>query len=222
VRRGPIIHRYLDPGDALGEVMFGIIMTLTFTVGARFFLVKGEFDREELIVGAVGCNIAWGIIDAVLFVVGTLFFRSQRARFFRSLRATTDDRAALDAIAEQFGLEDQPLNIADTERDRLYRSILELGRRASPARIRVTRDDLVAALIIFMLVTFTAIPCVIPFLIIEDESLALRISNAVQVALLFIGGYRWGSYTDLAPWKVGVTVAVLGIGMSSLNMVLGG
>ncbi|GAB2178665.1 VIT1/CCC1 transporter family protein [Dongia sp. agr-C8] len=222
MRRGPVIHRYLDPGDALGEVMFGIIMTLTFTVGARFFLAKGEFDRQDLIVGAIGCNIAWGIIDAVLYVVGNLFFRSQRAMFFRTLRETTDDKAALAAVADQFGLEDQPLNIADAERDELYRSILALGRRATPARIKVTREDLVAAFIIFVLVTFTAIPCAIPFFIIADESLALRVSNGIQVALLFIGGYRWGSYTDIAPWKVGLTVAVLGIGMCMINVALGG
>jgi hypothetical protein len=191
-------------------------------VGARYFLVKGEFDRNELIVGAIGCNIAWGIIDAVLYVVGSLFFRSQRARFYRSLRATTDDKAALSAVAEQFGLEDEPLAIPADERAKLYQAILAIGRHAAPAPIRVTRDDLTAAFVVFALVTFTAIPCIIPFLIIDDESLALRISNAIQLALLFIGGYRWGSYTDLAPWKIGLTVALLGVGMCLLNVLLGG
>ena len=217
-----MIHRFLDPGDALGEFLFGIIMSLTFTVGARFFLAKGEFDRNELIVGALGCNIAWGIIDAVLFVIGALFFRSQRARFYRRLRDAPDEATALAAIENQFGLEDEPLDIPSDDRAQLYRTILKIGRRANPARIRVTKEDLVAAFIVFALVTFTAIPLIIPFLIFQDENLALRISNTVQVALLFFGGWRWGSYTDLAPWKVGLATAALGVGMSMMNVLLGG
>lgn len=222
MRRDPHIHRFLAPGDALGEVMFGIIMTLTFTVGARYFMVQGEFDRDELIVGAVGCNIAWGIIDAVLFVIGTLFFRSQRARFYQSLRGITEDKAALSAVADQFGLEDEPLAIPPEDRAKLYDSILAVARHASPAAIRITKADWTAALLVFALVTLTAIPCVIPFLVIEDESIALTVSNAVQVALLFIVGTRWGSYTAVAPWKVGLTVATLGFGMCMLAVVLGG
>ncbi|HVM82253.1 MAG TPA: VIT family protein [Candidatus Binatia bacterium] len=220
--RGPLIHRFMDPGDALGEILFGIIMSLTFTVGARFFLAKGEFDRNELIVGALGCNIAWGVIDAVLYVLGSTFFRSQRAHFYRALRNAPDEKSALAMVEEQFGLEDEPLNIPAEDRARLYQAIAIIGRRATPARIRVTRDDLVAAFLVFALVTFTAIPLVVPFLIFADESLAIRVANTVQVALLFIGGWRWGSYTDLAPWKVGLAVTALGIGMSMMNVLLGG
>jgi hypothetical protein len=222
MRRGPAIHRYLDPGDALGEVMFGIIMTLTFTVGARFFLVAEEFDRNELIIGAVGCNIAWGVIDAVLFVVGTLFFRSQRARFYRSLRATADEEKALAAVTDHFGLEDEPLAIPSAERNKLYAAILALGRSTTPAPVRVRGSDLTAALLIFLLVTLAAIPSVIPLLVIDEPGFALRVSNAIQVALLFIGGYRWGSYTDVSPWKVGLSIAILGAGMCILAVLLGG
>jgi len=220
--RGPIIHRFLDPGDALGEVLFGIIMSLTFTVGARFFLAKGEFDRNDLIVGALGCNIAWGVIDAVLFVLGAVFFRSQRAHFYRALRAAPDDKAALATVEDQFGLEDEPLNIPPEDRARLYQAIVTIGRRATPARIRVTKDDLVAAFLVFALVTFTAIPLIIPMIMIRDESVAVRVANSVQIVLLFLGGWRWGSYTDLAPWKVGVAVTALGVGMSLMNVLLGG
>jgi len=222
MRHGPTIHRFLDPGDALGELMFGIIMTLTFTVGARILLVEGEFDRAELVIGVIGCNIAWGIIDGVLFVLGSLFFRSRRARFYQTLRTTTDDAKALAAVAEHFGLEDEPIEVPAEERAKLYQVILALGRRAAPAPIHVTRNDLTAALLIFALVSLTAIPCVIPFLMIEDENLALRVSNAVQVVLLFIGGYRWGLYTHVSPWKVGLTIAILGIGMCLPAVFLGG
>ena len=30
-----LMNRYLDPASSLGEIMFGLIMTLTFTLGAE-------------------------------------------------------------------------------------------------------------------------------------------------------------------------------------------
>jgi hypothetical protein len=76
----PLIHRHLDRGEALGEVVFGLSMVLSFTVGARLLALEEGFDTTELVVGAVGCNIAWGVVDAALFVLGALYHRSRRAR----------------------------------------------------------------------------------------------------------------------------------------------
>jgi hypothetical protein len=39
------IHRYLDPGETLGEVLGGFIMALTFTLGARLFTADGSSKR---------------------------------------------------------------------------------------------------------------------------------------------------------------------------------
>jgi hypothetical protein len=64
-------QRHLEPVESLGEVLFGLIMALTFTLGAA---VSAGYDRE-LILGAVGCNVAWGIIDGVLFMLSTRFER---------------------------------------------------------------------------------------------------------------------------------------------------
>jgi VIT1/CCC1 family predicted Fe2+/Mn2+ transporter len=86
----------------------------------------------------------------------------------------------------------------------------------------VRGSDLSAAFFIFLLVTLAAIPSVVPLLMIEDPHVALRVSNAIQVALLFIGGYRWGAYTDIRPWKVGFSIAILGAGMCVLAVFLGG
>jgi hypothetical protein len=101
------IHRYLDPGDTLAEVLFGLIMVLTITVGAEILSASDELDTHKLVAAAVGCNIAWGVIDAVLFVLGSMFYRSQRARFFRGLRSARSETEALAAIQEEFGLEDE-------------------------------------------------------------------------------------------------------------------
>jgi VIT1/CCC1 family predicted Fe2+/Mn2+ transporter len=217
-----IVQRYLDPGEALGEVLFGLIMVLSFTVGARLLATEEGFDTTELVVGAVGCNIAWGVIDGVLFVLGNLFHRSQRARFYRSLRSAPNEAEALAAVREEFGLEDEPLAIRPEDRARLYEAILTLSAHAAPARARLLRRDFSSALTVFLLVSTAALPGVIPFLLLEDSDLALRVSNAVLILLLFLGGYRWGYYTDARPWRVGLTVMFLGVAMVLVAVALGG
>src|SRR5262249_47437564 len=91
----PLIGRLLDPAESLGEILFGLIMVLTVTMGARLLTRRDALDGHEIVVAAVGCNIAWGIIDAVLFVLGTLYQRSQKMRLVRAVRGAPDRAAAL-------------------------------------------------------------------------------------------------------------------------------
>ena len=202
--------------------MFGLIMVLSFTVGARLLTGEEGFDTTELVVGAVGCNVAWGVIDAVLFVLGALFHRSRRARFYRALRSARNEAEAISIVQDEFGLEDEPIAIRDEDRTRLYVSILALGAHAAPARARLLRRDFATALVVFVLVSLTALPGIIPFLLLSDSDLALRVSNSVLVILLFLVGYWWAHYTDSRPWRVGLTVMLLGLSMVLVAVALGG
>ena len=216
------IHDYIDPGDALSEVLFGLIMALTFTVGARVLAAEEGIAGTELVVATIGCNVAWGVIDAVLYVLGNLFHRSQRARFYRSLRNARNEAEALAAVREEFGLEDEPLGTRPEDRARLYDAILTLSAHATPARTRLLRRDFSAALVVFVLVSATALPGTIPFLLVEDDHLALRLSNSLLVVLLFFAGYWWAHYTDARPWRIGLTVMLLGLSMVLIAVALGG
>src|SRR6185312_10168735 len=158
----------------------------------------------------------------VLFVLGSLFHRSRRARFYRTLKTARDDTEALARIQDEFGFEDEPVAIQPEDRARLHDAILVLSARAAPPRARLMRQDFSAALIVFFLVSATALPGVIPFFLLDDSNLALRVSNTVLILLLFLGGYRWGHYTDAQPWLVGLTVMVLGIAMVLVAVALGG
>jgi len=197
-------------------------MVLSFTVGARLLMAGEELNATELVEAAVGCNVAWGVIDAVLFVLGILFHRSRRARFYRALKAARSEEEALGMIQGEFGLEDEPLAILPEDRTRLHEAILTLSAHAAPARARLLRRDLSSAFVVFVLVSATALPGVLPFLLLQDSHLALRVSNAVLVLLLFLSGYRWGHYTDAGPWRVGLTAMFLGVAMVLVAVALGG
>ena len=73
--------KFIDPGSYMGEVLFGLIMTLTFTLGASLVIQEeGREGARAMLIGIVGCNIAWGIIDGVLYVLGILFERGRMRR----------------------------------------------------------------------------------------------------------------------------------------------
>ena len=215
--------RHLDPEESLGEILFGLIMVLTFTLGAGIAVRTGEGagTARELLYAAIGCNIAWGIIDGALYVMGNIFERSRRIRLIRAIRSAPDEAAALAAIRSE--LEPDLESIAGAEdRDRLYRGVLASAVRSEPIRARVTRDDLLGAVAVFLLVFATALPAAAPFVLIGDPWLALRLSNALLVGLLFIVGHRWARYTNANPWLAGLGVMMLGVALVAVAIPLGG
>ena len=75
--------RVLEPYDRVSEVLFGLIMVLTIT-GSLSVADAGRDDVRTMLIGALGCNLAWGIIDGLLYLMGCL---SEQGSGIRSLRA---------------------------------------------------------------------------------------------------------------------------------------
>jgi hypothetical protein len=59
----------LDPVSRTSEILFGLIMVLSFTCSISAASV-GREDIRELLISALGCNTAWGIIDEFGFFTG--------------------------------------------------------------------------------------------------------------------------------------------------------
>lgn len=215
--------RYLDPADSLGEILFGLIMVLTFTLGAGIAVRTGEGagSARELMYAAIGCNIAWGIIDAALHVMGAVFVRSRRSRLARAIKAAPDETSALAVIREEIDPELESMTRKE-DRERLYHGILALIAHAEPRRTTVAGRDLLEAVNVFLLVVLTAFPAAAPFLLIDDPWLALRLSNLLLIGLLFVVGYHWARHTNANPWIAGVGVMLLGVVMVAIAIPLGG
>lgn len=218
---GRFMHRYLDPTDSLGEALFGLIMALTLTLGARLLSPRDGIASSELVGAMIGCNVAWGIIDAVLYLLGSVFSRNRRVHFVRKLQATTSEAEALAAIREEFGLEDEPITLEE-DRAAFHRVALEILRHASTERARLRWQDYRAAVAVAVLVALTALPGVLPFLVLDDGYIALRLANAIQLVLLFFVGFHWARHTGANPWRTGALVVVLGLSLVALSVALGG
>ena len=69
----PWLHKYIDPATSLSEILFGLIMTLTFTLGAGIVIQEeGREGAREMLVAILGCNLAWGVIDGLFYLMGCL------------------------------------------------------------------------------------------------------------------------------------------------------
>ncbi len=218
---GDFVHRYLDPGDSLGELLFGLIMALTLTLGARLLSQNSELQPHDLVVALIGCNIAWGVIDAVLYLLGAIFYRNRRIHFVRRLKAAASEQEAMEAIREEFDLEDEPIK-SEADRASFHKTVLELLRHGRTERAHLRGQDFAAAGLIVILVSATSLPGVVPFLLIEDDYLALRVANLVQVVLLFLIGFRWARHTGANPWWTGLIIVLLGLSLVAVSVSLGG
>ena len=91
--------RVLDPIDRVSEVLFGLIMVLTFT-GSLSVAEAGRDDVRTMLIGALGCNLAWGIIDGVLYLMGGLAEKGRGLLTLRAVRKAADPQQAHRLIAD--------------------------------------------------------------------------------------------------------------------------
>jgi VIT1/CCC1 family predicted Fe2+/Mn2+ transporter len=214
-------REYLDPGQGLAEVLFGLIMTLTFTLAAGVMVREGPDAVRELLIATIGCNIAWGLIDAAFYISGQVFERTRLAKVGgRIRRAATEDEAAAMVESELETLIGDIGNPA--ERAELHRLVARHVRASRERPRGLTRDDLYGAIASFWLVFFASIPAAVPFLLIDDAWTALRVSNATLIFLLFFTGFRSARYTTLSPWLSGATLMVVGLALVGVTIALGG
>ena len=214
--------RYLDPGSHMGEILFGLIMTLTFTLAAGIVIQEeGRAGAREMLIGILGCNLAWGIIDGVLHVLGQVFERGRFRRIGVNLRQATTAEDARQMVADE--LDESLLAVTDdSTRERLYQSIVEHVRSVPAMPNRVRRQDLLGGLAAGWLVFACSFPAVLPFLFLDDPRLALRVSNAILLGLLFFVGWRAARHTLARPWIAGIMFLLVGVLLVAVAIPLGG
>jgi VIT1/CCC1 family predicted Fe2+/Mn2+ transporter len=213
--------KHLEPGESLSELLFGLIMTLTFTLGAGLMVQEGPGAVRELLIATIGCNIAWGIIDGVFYINGQIFERARLGRVGEMIRAARSDEEAADVVERELAATFE-LTVDAGERPELCRRMALHVRASAPRPPRITSADLKGALASFWLVFFGSIPAALPFLFIDDAWIALRVSNAILLGLLFLAGYRWARGTVLRPLLTGVVFLLAGLVLVAVAIALGG
>ena len=210
--------RLIEPIDRISEVLFGLFMVLTFT-GTVSVASAGSDDVKLMLAAAIGCNIAWGFVDGVMYVLRTLVSRAREATFARAVRAAGQPELAHRLIASQIGPVAAGLGTPGLERVRQW--IVDQPPPLA-GRVKLKGQDLRGAVGIFLLVFASTFPPVLPFVFIADLQLAMRVSAAIAIVMLFLCGYGWGRYGGLSPWRVGLVMVLLGVAVEAIVIALGG
>jgi len=210
--------RVLEPIERISEVLFGLIMVLTFT--CTFSVAEsGRSEVRTMLLAALGCNLAWGIIDAIMYLMGCL---AERARSLATLRAVQSENNA--EKAQRLIAKALPPAVAaslgPTELEGIRLGLAKLPE--PPAHPRLSKRDWAGALSVFVLVVLSTCPVVLPFAFMQNVMSAQRVSNAIAIVLLFLTGYSFGRCTGYHPRVMGVSMVILGSVLVGITILLGG
>jgi VIT1/CCC1 family predicted Fe2+/Mn2+ transporter len=210
--------RVLEPIERVSEVLFGLIMVLTFT-GSLSVADAGHEDVRTMLIGTIGCNLAWGIIDAVLYLMSSLAERGKAVMAFHAVRKAAGPEEARRIIASAI-----PPVLASVIEPAEFAAIQQrlANLPEPPPHGRLSKDHWLGALGVFLLVFLSTFPVVIPFLVMRSAVPALRVSNGIAITMLFITGFAYGRMTGRHPWLIGFSMVILGAVLVGLTIALGG
>jgi hypothetical protein len=211
-------NRLLNPVARLSEALFGLIMALTFT-GSLSVAESGRDDVRAMLIGVLGSNIAWGVIDGVFYLMTSLGKKGQGIRALRAVRKAKSPGAAHRVIANAL----PPAIAADlepAEYESLRQRLLRLPE--PPARPGLDKADWLGAFGAFLWVVLATFPVAIPFMFMTDVGQAMRVSNGIAIVLLFLIGVAFGRLAGYRPWSTGLAMVVLGSVLVAFTIALGG
>jgi len=207
----------LDPVDRVSELIFGLLMALSFT-GAVSVAEAGRQEVRTMFVAALGCNLAWGLVDAVMYLVRTAVGRGKSLSLLRAVRGA--DAPAGRALIAQSLAPGVARLVSSDELETVRSRIVALP--AVPARSRLGRRDLLEALAVFLLVVAATFPVVVPFAVMNDAAAAKHVSRIVALAMLFLSGLTLGHHAGYGGWRAGIVMCGLGTVLVLAIHLLGG
>src|SRR4051794_6286993 len=201
------VRRLLNPVDRISEILFGLIMALSFTCTIRIAHVDRTDVRDELFA-AIGCNTSWGLVDAIMFILTELAERRRNVTILDHVRNTNNEEKGKQFIAD--ALPPIIASVLDNGQMEYIRKALLVVPESS-IRLGVTLTDVKMAAGIFLLVFLSTFPVALPFVLTGDVQLAFHISNLVAILLLFFSGWLLAKYSGYNRWLTSLVITFIGI-----------
>lgn len=208
----------LEKPERMSEILFGLIMVLTFT-GTISVSSAGEQEVGQLLWAALGCNVAWGLVDGIMYLMDALIGRAYKVKILNLVKQSHNIIEIRKTLRENMA----PLvsELMNEEEIDIFSERIKKLPDISVRNVLTFKNFLVAGQI-FLLVFFVTFPVALPFVFIHNVALALRVSNGIAVLLLFAAGFILAKYSGLKPVKTALVYTAIGVFLVALTMALGG
>lgn len=207
----------LSPVERVCELCFGLFMALTF-VGAVSAATSGANAGRTMFYTALGCNLAWGLADAVMYLVRTLTDRARRVAVATAVRAAPDAASGVLQLRGEMGPVMRTL-VDDRELEAVRLRLSALPEL--PVQARLGGSDFLAATGVFALVVLGTMPVALPFLLMDTKP-ALLVSRILTLAILFACGLALGRHAGGGGWRAGLAMTIVGVALTAAIIALGG
>jgi VIT1/CCC1 family predicted Fe2+/Mn2+ transporter len=207
----------LDPVYRASEVIFGLLMAMSF-VGSISVATDGREEVRTLLIAALGCNLAWGLVDAVMHLVAVKTQKRRERALVERLRGS-EAGSGRSLLGDELSA---PLaaTIGDDGLEQLRQRMAGLAPTATTARL--SGRDFGDAVVVFFLVVLSTFPLVVPFMLVDDTARALLLSRLAALAMLFLAGATLARYSNGNVWLNGFGMAAIGALLMAAIMALGG
>ena len=216
-------QEHLSEADVQVEMLCGVIMVLVMIGYLKLSLAQDGFEfKKMMMLVPLGCNAAWGIIDGIMYVLINLRERGNKSKLLSLIKSAKDQNEVLALIKNEFGFVFIDLLNKDTQ-DNIYQEILKgLTNTIVEKPKGISKNDLRLVLKTFLIVFSTGVPLVIPFILLNDVWLAIRISHIIGLVMLFSIGYWWAKLASRHRIRSAIALTILGVIIVGITEVLHG
>jgi VIT1/CCC1 family predicted Fe2+/Mn2+ transporter len=154
-----------------------------------------------------------------MYLMAGLNEQGRNIKMLQAIRKAKDAGAAHGAISE--ALPPLLVRILAPEGLESIRQRLQRLPGSAPTPL-LTKTDAIGAVAVCLLVFLSTFPVTLPFMFVPNAQLALRLSNAVAVGMMFLCGYAFGYHSGLSPWATGLAMIAIGGALVGIAIALGG
>ena len=213
---------YIGKYWAGAEVIYGVIIVMTFTSILRTDPASIGQHIGRTILAAISCCAAWGLADGLFYTWERGYLLRRENTIIRYSKSPGQQGSAVSLVGEQ--LDDTILrNVPRDHRLQLYEKLVGFLAGVEGGGRMSAGEGLVIIAGTCMMSLGAGLFIVIPFFLVPDVELALRVSNLAGILLLFGVGYsRARDREPLPRLASGLGTSLIGIVIAGITIVLGG
>lgn len=204
--------------ERASEAMVGVLVALAARGGIQ---ISTEHAAEPSTLAWVSfaATLTWAFLDAFFMLMAAKGSRLRWAHL-------TDDRR--DPEERGHAWADEALNhtfLSNLEEEALQRireQAIREAAQAKPVSARLTSEDWLTALAVFVVVLVAGLPPIVPILLIPDVEVAAWTSYGVAVVMMFLLGAQWGPAHGLSRLRSGLAMVAIGSALVLIVLIMGG